>query len=100
MLHKFRSKLVRWLSSVDNNGISACREENKVAQIRSSGDLRAKGTYFKVYNANGGTVIETTLMNGDHDDYSDNKASLYVIHESQDLATELSHIITLTSLRN
>jgi hypothetical protein len=85
------------LSSFDSNSI-VCREEK--VQIRSSDDLRAKGIYFKVYNASGGTVIETTPMNSDHDQYVDNRASLYVIHESQDLATELSHIITLTSLRN
>jgi hypothetical protein len=98
MFYKFRVKLIRWLSSFDSNGI-VCREE-KVAQIKSSNDLRAKGIYFKVYNASGGTVIETTPMNDDHDDYDRNRVSLYVIHESQDLATELSHIITLTSLRN
>jgi len=87
------------LESFDSIGVVR-REENKVATIERSHELRAKGIYFKVFNANGGTVIETTTTNDDNDAYASSKPSLYVIHESQDLATELSHIITLTSLRN
>jgi hypothetical protein len=51
---------------------------------------------FKIFNANGGRVIETAS----YDDRTDrNKRSLYVITSDQDFGREIDKILTMEALR-
>jgi hypothetical protein len=51
---------------------------------------------FKVFRANGGTVIQTEQYDNRHDRHHRN---LHVIVDGQDLGKELGKIITFESLR-
>lgn len=54
------------------------------------------GIIFRVYRANGGTVIETNFFNYKTDR---NYTSLYVIPNDKDLGQEINKIITMESLK-
>ena len=65
-----------------------------VVQERSR--IASNGTNFTLYQANGGTVLELRHYDRKNDD---NIYTLYVIPSDRDLGVEISHIITMESLK-
>ena len=64
--------------------------------IRSADQPDGKCLRFKVFRANGGTVVQTDYY--DHKNDQDHN-NLHVIVEGQDLGQELGKIITFESLK-
>jgi len=65
-----------------------------VVQERSR--IASNGTNFTLFQANGGTVLELRHYDRKNDD---NIYTLYVIPSDRDLGVEISHIITMESLK-
>ena len=65
-----------------------------VVQERSR--IASNGTNFTLFQANGGTVLELRHYDRKNDD---NIYTLYVIPSDRDLGQEISHIITMESLK-
>jgi hypothetical protein len=85
-----KNRLRRWinddeLTSLDDYHVCRTRDEFDSDCIR-----------FKVFRANGGTVIQTEQYDNKHDRQYNN---LHVIVDGQDLGKELGKIITFESLR-
>ena len=88
----------RWY---DKQSTKAKRDNKKmddtaelVVQERSR--IASNGTNFTLYQANGGTVLELRHYDRKNDD---NIYTLYVIPSDRDLGVEISHIITMESLK-
>ena len=64
--------------------------------LRSPDEPDTNCLRFKVFRANGGTVIQTEQYDNKHDRQYNN---LHVIVEGQDLGQELGKIITYESLK-
>jgi hypothetical protein len=130
MLLKFRKRLLRWFrdsDDYDGNGnylydnqveaapepdynIKVARQQHKnrggLAIANMTKNLVSKDRHdvsqqhtisFSVTSGHGGIVIETRQYN---DRAGDNESQLYIIPEDQDLAAEITKIITLQSLRH
>jgi hypothetical protein len=61
-----------------------------------STDLQSQSTTFKMYHANGGTVIELRHYNDGRDQWD---TSLHVIPSGEDLGKAIEHIITYEALK-
>jgi hypothetical protein len=59
-------------------------------------ELNSQSFRLNVYNASGGTIVETTKYDRKSDE---NRHSLHVVTADKDLGEELSKIITMESLR-
>lgn len=59
-------------------------------------NIQSQGFRLNVYNASGGTIVETTKYDRKNDE---NRHSLHVVTEDKDLGEELSKIIVMESLR-
>lgn len=104
MFIKFRRAMFHWLQNAAKYEI-ACDEPNKAPRVANhslskkefvEGDLlQTKGIHFKVYSGQGGVVIETRQYEPKADE---NRNTLHVIPEGEDLATAIAHIITLQSM--
>jgi len=62
----------------------------------SSSPIDSNGFRLQVYKANGGVVVETKTYDRRKDE---NRNSLYVITEDQDLGEEIGKIITMENLK-
>ncbi len=59
-------------------------------------DLQSSSTTFKLYQANGGTVIELRHYNDARDQWD---TSLHVVSKDEDLGKAIEHIITYEALK-
>ena len=85
-----KQKIRNWLMNDDH-------EFNQDIQIdESRPDLNSQGFRLNVYNASGGTIVETTKYDRKSDE---NRHSLHVVTADKDLGEELSKIITMEQLR-
>lgn len=87
----FKQKIRNWLMNdeEDNYQINPPDEEN-------GPDLNSQSFRLNVYNASGGTIVETTKYDRKSDE---NRHSLHVVTADKDLGEELSKIITMEQLR-
>jgi hypothetical protein len=86
---------MRWIKKKLRNWIN---EEDIYVPItcRSTDEPDGKCIRFKVFRANGGTVVQTDYYDQKNDkDYN----NLHVIVEGQDLGQEIGKIITFESLK-
>jgi hypothetical protein len=86
---------MKWLKKKLRNWIN---EEDIYVPIalRSTDEPDGKCIRFKVFRANGGTVVQTDYYDQKNDtDYN----NLHVIVEGQDLGQEIGKIITFESLK-
>jgi len=82
-----KKKLRNWINEEDIYVPIACR---------STDEPDGKCIRFKVFRANGGTVVQTDYYDQKNDkDYN----NLHVIVEGQDLGQEIGKIITFESLK-
>lgn len=85
-----KQKIRNWLMNDDH-------EFSQDIQIdESCPDLNSQGFRLNVYNASGGTIVETTKYDRKSDE---NRHSLHVVTADKDLGEELSKIITMEQLR-
>lgn len=61
-----------------------------------TGDLQSNSTVFKLYQANGGTVIETRYYNENKDQWD---TTLHVVSKEEELGKAIEHIITYEALK-
>lgn len=59
-------------------------------------DLQSTSTTFKLYHANGGTVIELRHYNDSKDQW---ETALHVVPKDEDLGKAIEHIITFEALK-
>ena len=86
---------MRWLKKKLRNWINEeCITLDRA--IRAVDEPDAECIRFKVFRANGGTVIQTDTYDRKNDRQYNN---LHVIVEGQDLGTEIGKIITFESLK-
>jgi hypothetical protein len=86
-----KRKLYNWV----NNNDDLIQLDNYHA-IRTPDEPDAECIRFKVFRANGGTIVQTENYNQKTDRHNH---TLHVIVEGQDLGQELSKIITFESLK-
>ena len=85
-----KQKIRNWLMNDEH-------EFSQDIQIdESRPDLSSQGFRLNVYNASGGTIVETTKYDRKSDE---NRHSLHVVTADKDLGEELSKIITMEQLR-
>ena len=88
---------MRWLKKKLRNWI---REDDiyptEAIRMRDSDEPDGKCLRFKVFRANGGTVVQTEYYDSVKDRHNTN---LHVIVEGQDLGNELGKIVTYESLK-
>jgi hypothetical protein len=87
----FKQKIRNWLMNdeEDNYQVNSIDDEN-------GPDLNSQSFRLNVYNASGGTIVETTKYDRKSDE---NRHSLHVVTADKDLGEELSKIITMEQLR-
>jgi hypothetical protein len=87
----FKQKIRNWLMNdeEDNYQANSIDDEN-------GPDLNSQSFRLNVYNASGGTIVETTKYDRKSDE---NRHSLHVVTADKDLGEELSKIITMEQLR-
>lgn len=90
----FKQRIRNWLMNDDNeehygHAISMDDCEQDI-------DLQSNSFRLKVYNASGGTIIETTKYDRKNDE---NRHSLHVVTDDKDLGDAISKIITMETLR-
>jgi hypothetical protein len=69
--------------------------ECPVTDKPASRNLDSTGTTFRLYKADGGTVVETTYVDKKHDYHY----NLYIITSDQNLGERLEHILTYETLQ-
>jgi hypothetical protein len=86
-----KQRIRNWLMNdeEDNYQVNSIDDEN-------GPDLNSQSFRLNVYNASGGTIVETTKYDRKSDE---NRHSLHVVTADKDLGEELSKIITMESLR-
>jgi hypothetical protein len=86
----FKQKIRNWLMNdeEDNYQVNSDDEDGP--------DLNSQSFRLNVYNASGGTIVETTKYDRNSDE---NRHSLHVVTADKDLGEELSKIITMEQLR-
>ena len=87
----FKQKIRNWLMNdeEDNYQVNSIEDDN-------GPDLNSQSFRLNVYNASGGTIVETTKYDRKSDE---NRHSLHVVTSDKDLGEELSKIITMEQLR-
>jgi hypothetical protein len=85
-----KKKLRNWINKEDNDYITLERT------IRVSDNVDTECIRFKVFRANGGTVVQTDQYDRKNDREYNN---LHVIVDGQDIGKELGKIITFESLK-
>jgi hypothetical protein len=88
-----KRRLRNWINN-DDNSISFTLDD--YPKIQAIDELDTECIRFKVFRANGGTVIQTDQYDRRNDRQHN---SLHVIVDGQDLGQELSKIITFESIR-
>jgi hypothetical protein len=86
-----KQKIRNWLMNDDADDYS-----HSITIDDSGPNIQSQGFRLNVYGASGGTIVETTKYDRNHDE---NRNSLHVITEDKDLGEELSKIITMEQLR-
>jgi hypothetical protein len=87
----FKQRIRNWLMNADVD------QMDEAISIDSEGpDIQSQGFRLNVYNASGGTIIETTKYDRQKDEH---RHSLHVVTDDKDLGEELAKIITMESLR-
>jgi len=87
----FKQRIRNWLMNDDE------LEYGNAISVDSEGpNIQSQGFRLNIYNAGGGTIIETTKYDRQKDDH---RHSLHVITDDKDLGEELAKIITMESLR-
>jgi hypothetical protein len=72
------------------------RKGRGITSSVSTRSLESNGVNFRLYNANGGHVVELTH----YDSQTDRQTTgLHIIPASEDLGQSLAHIITLEALK-
>jgi hypothetical protein len=87
---------MRWLKKRLRNWINDDEDIYVPITLRSRDEFDSECIRFKVFRANGGTVIQTEQYDNKHDRQYNN---LHVIVDGQDLGKELGKIITYESLK-
>ena len=86
-----KQRIRNWLMNADVD------QMDEAISIDSEGpDIQSQGFRLNVYNASGGTIIETTKYDRQKDEH---RHSLHVVTDDKDLGEELAKIITMESLR-
>ena len=85
-----KKRLRNWI----NDDVSISLDDYHVVRSRDEPDSEC--IRFKVFRANGGTVVQTEQYDNRHDRQYNN---LHVIVDGQDLGKELGKIITFESLK-
>ena len=67
-----------------------------IASDSEGPNIQSQGFRLHVYNASGGTIVETTKYDRKNDE---NRHSLHVVTDDKELGEELAKIITMESLR-
>jgi hypothetical protein len=89
----FKQKIRNWLMNDDSDSDYS----GNAIRVDSDGpDIQSPGFRLNVYNASGGTIVETTKYDRQKDEH---RHSLHVVTDERDLGEELSKIITMESLR-
>ena len=86
-----KKKLRNWINHDDEECITLDRHV-----LRAVDEPDAECIRFKVFRANGGTVVQTDIYDRRADRQYNN---LHVIVEGQDLGNELGKILTFESLK-
>lgn len=84
----FKQRIRNWLMN-DEMDQAICADSE-------GPDIQSQGFRLNVYNASGGTIIETTKYDRQKDEH---RHSLHVVTDDKDLGEELAKIITMESLR-
>lgn len=87
----FKQRIRNWLMNDDDDHYS-----QDITIDEHDIDLSSNSFRLKVYNASGGTIIETTKYDRKSDE---NRHSLHVVTDDKDLGEAISKIITMESLR-
>lgn len=86
-----KQRIRNWLMNADVD------QMDEAISVDSEGpDIQSQGFRLNVYNASGGTIIETTKYDRQKDEH---RHSLHVVTDDKDLGEELAKIITMESLR-
>jgi hypothetical protein len=86
-----KQRIRNWLMNADVD------QMDEAISVDSDGpDIQSQGFRLNVYNASGGTIIETTKYDRQKDEH---RHSLHVVTDDKDLGEELAKIITMESLR-
>ena len=83
------------MKNASTKGLAISSSSDNEDSIDSN--FRSRGIFLKLINGSGGVVLEARQFDDRNGDWS---TVVHVIPESEDLATALSHIITLQSLRS
>ena len=86
----FKQKIRNWLMNDEEENYQVNSDDE------NGPDLNSQSFRLNVYNASGGTIVETTKYDRKSDE---NRHSLHVVTADKDLGEELSKIITMESLR-
>ena len=87
-----KQRIRNWLMNDDDNepyGLA-------IASDSEGPNIQSQGFRLHVYNASGGTIVETTKYDRKNDE---NRHSLHVVTDDKELGEELAKIITMESLR-
>jgi hypothetical protein len=85
-----RQRLRNWILNEDEYA-------NLVIDEARSPDLQSNSFRLNVYGASGGIIIETTRYDRKSDE---NRHSLHVVTEEQDLGEQIAKIITMEQLKS
>jgi hypothetical protein len=86
----FKQKIRNWLMNDEEENYQVNSDDE------NGPDLNSQSFRLNVYNASGGTIVETTKYDRKSDE---NRHSLHVVTADKDLGEELSKIITMEQLR-
>lgn len=88
----FKQRIRNWLMNDQEDD----HDQYALVQDSEGPNIQSQGFRLHVYNASGGTIVETTKYDHKNDE---NRHSLYVVTDDKDLGEELAKIITMESLR-
>ena len=71
-------------------------ESDYADDVEEGPNIQSQGFRLHVYNASGGTIVETTKYDRKNDE---NRHSLHVVTDDKELGEELAKIITMEQLR-
>jgi len=100
MFRNLRRSIARFIEPKETNVKENCAVNRPTPypneSLPSSRNIRTRGISFTVYPAAGGTVIETNRFEAKSECL---QPALYVVPDTDDISTTLSHIITMEKLR-
>ena len=88
----FKQRIRNWLMNDPEDD----QDNYALVQDSEGPNIQSQGFRLHVYNASGGTIVETTKYDRKSDE---NRHSLHVVTDDKDLGDELAKIITMESLR-